>query len=174
MEDNGKELERILEEGISSYADGEPLAGLDERIMARVRMAVSPPRSVAGLWAALAVGLALAVSASVSRRMGSSEATPVRIVAETKTPTAEKTTTQSEALKVSVPRHRSSGVAGLPKRPVFPTPSPLTAEERRLLAMVRQDPEGTAQAFDSLRKRGNEALEIVPLVIPPLETGGGQ
>jgi hypothetical protein len=172
MEDNGKELERILEECISSYADGEPLAGLEERIMARVRMTESPRRGVAGLWAALAVGLALLVGASVSRRMGSGDVRPVRVVAETKTATVEKTTTQSDVLKVAVPRHHGSRVAGLPKRPVFPTPSPLTTEERRLLAMVRQDPDGTAQAFDSLRR--NEALEIAPLVIPPLETGGEQ
>jgi DNA polymerase III delta subunit len=50
----------------------------------------------------------------------------------------------------------------------------LTSEERLLLAMVKQDPERTAQAFDSLRKRESEPLEIAPLVIPPLETGEGQ
>ena len=61
----------------------------------------------------------------------------------------------------------------LPKLAVFPTPSPLTVEEQRLIALVAVDPKGTAEAFESLRKR-NEPLEIAPLVIEPLNMGGGQ
>jgi hypothetical protein len=50
----------------------------------------------------------------------------------------------------------------------------LTSEERLLVAMVKQDPEGAAQVFGSLRKRESEPLEIAPLIMPPLETGEGQ
>ena len=69
--------------------------------------------------------------------------------------------------------HRPEGVKALPKLAVFPTPSPLTVEEQRLMAMVAADPKGTAEAFESLKKR-NQALEIAPLVIEPLTIDGGQ
>ena len=37
MENNEDLLNEILDEGISSYANGEPLAGLESRILARVQ-----------------------------------------------------------------------------------------------------------------------------------------
>ena len=211
MEDNVNELEKVLQEGISSYAGVEPLAGLEERILARVRMTESRRRSMAGWWAAWALGVAaLAVGWSVYLRMGRTEPTPVHILSETKTATVSRTPPQIETITVSKrsahgslrpthndekPRHDAESLAeprpqgsvgypstvfqgshraALPKRLVFPTPSPLSNEERLLLAMMKRDPDGTAQVFDSLRKRGSEPLEIAPLVIPPLETGGGQ
>jgi len=175
MEGNVNELDRILQVGISSYPGGEPLAGLEERILARVRITESSRRSIAGWWAILTVGLAaLVMSVSVYLRTGHTESRPVRGPLETKTATLDETPRRIEAISVSKRRGHSHREAALPKQPVFPTPSPLTPEERLLLAMLKRDPDGTAQVFDSLRKRGSEPLEIAPLVILPLETGGGQ
>jgi hypothetical protein len=174
MENNVNDLERILQEGISSYAGVEPLAGLEERILARVRMNENRRASTAGWWAAWALGVAvLAVGGSVYLRMGCTEPAAVHIVSETKTAIVHEAPRQIEAIDVSKRRGHSHRAA-LPKRAVFPTPSPLSDEERLLLAMMKRDPDGTAQVFESLRKRGSEPLEIAPLVIPPLETGGGQ
>jgi hypothetical protein len=174
MEDDVNDLERILQEGISNYAGVEPLAGLEERILARVRMTESRRGSMAGWWAAWALGVAaLAVGGSAYLRMGRTQPPPGRIVSETKTATVREMPRQIEAINMAKRRGHSRRAA-LPKRPVFPTPSPLTTEERLMLAMMKRDPDGTAQVFDSLRKRGSEPLEIAPLVIPPLETSGGQ
>ena len=171
MKDNDTRLERILEQGISSYTHCEPLAGLEERIMARLHLAERPRERTQRRWAALAAGLALLiVGVSIYWPMRHVEPKPVRIAAaETKTPPFEPIQAPNQPPRIRKPMHRSRQVDTLPKRAVFPTPSPLTPEERRLLAMVQQDPEGTVQAFESLRKRASEPLEIAPLVIPPVE-----
>jgi hypothetical protein len=175
MENNTPELERILQEGISSYAAGEALTGLEERIIARVRMTKSSRENTAGVWAVLAMGLAvLVLCGSVYLRVGRTQSRPLRIVSEAKTATLEETPSRPDEIKTSRPKRHRNPVVALPKQPVFPTPSPLTVQERMLVAMVKQDPEGTAQIFDSLRKRGSEPLEIAPLIISPLETGEGQ
>jgi hypothetical protein len=62
----------------------------------------------------------------------------------------------------------------LPKLEQFPTPVPLTAEERALIAFVTRYPKEAQQAFEDLRKRSEEPIEIQPIQIPPLEDSGGQ
>jgi hypothetical protein len=175
MKDEMDELERVLQEGISRYADAEPLAGLEERIIARVRMTESSRSSRAEWWAVLAVGVAaLVVGGFVHLGVGHTESRPLSIAAVEKAAVPDLKPKRTAAIKVFKPSVHSHSRAPLPKQPEFPTPSPLTSEERLLLAMVKQDPERTAQAFDSLRKRESEPLEIAPLVIPPLEAGEGQ
>jgi hypothetical protein len=173
MEDNLGELERILQEGIFTYAGVEPLSGLDERVMARVRMAKRPRTNMAGWWAALVLGAAALMVISVYLRMGGTQTRPA-ILPEVRTAIVAKVPEPIETMRISTQRPRRHRVAPLPKQRIFPTPFPLTAQELRLLAMAKQDPEGTAQTFNSLQKRASEPVEIVPLVIPPLETGGGQ
>jgi hypothetical protein len=161
-------LERILKEGIASYGQSEPLAGMEERILARIRIVERPQRRLTGWVVAFTVGVAgIGVLCVLPRH---EEPRPVRVV--TNIPPAP-VRAEAALVRVSTPRrHQSSHMKALPNLPVFPTPSPLTAEERRLLALVREDPEGTAEAFESLRKR-SEPIEIAPLVIQPLESGGG-
>ncbi len=175
MENDMDELERVLQEGISRYADAEPLAGLEERIMARVRMTASSRSSRADWWAVLAIGVAASlVGGFVYLRMEHTESRPLTIAAVKRAAIPVLAPRQTAPIKILKPRVHSHVRAALPKLPEFPTPSPLTSEERLLLAMLQQDPERTAQAFDSLRKRESEPLEIAPLVIPPLETSEGQ
>jgi hypothetical protein len=175
MEDEMDELERVLQEGISRYADAEPLAGLEERIMARVRITESSRRSIAEWWAVLAVGVAaLVVGGFVYLGMEHTQSRPLTVALTKKAAIPELAPRRTAAIGVFKPRGHSHARAALPKQPQFPTPSPLTSEERLLVAMVKQDPEQTARAFDSLRKRASEPLEIAPLVISPLETGEGQ
>jgi hypothetical protein len=165
------DLERILEDGIASYADGEPLVGLDERIIARIRLTASPRNRVWGAWAALAlIAAGIAVFWMIPR-----EPRLVANVVETKAPPLKPPPARTKRASF-VPRRRSQihRIPDLPKQTVFPAPSPLTPEERRLVAMVEQDPQATAQAFASLRKRTRETLDIAPLVIPPLEPIEGQ
>jgi hypothetical protein len=175
MEDDMDELERILQEGVSRYADGEPLAGLEERIIARVRVTGSLRRSRAEWWVVLAVGLAaLLVGGFVYLRMEHTESRPLTVAVIEKAAVPDLAPRPTAAVGVQKPRGHSHPRAALPKQPQFPTPLPLSREERLLVAMVQEDPERTAQAFESLRKHESESLEIAPLVIPPLETGEGQ
>jgi hypothetical protein len=65
MLNNPDELERILERGIASYSDGEPLAGMEERVVARIGMAKMPRRGVSGWFAVWVLGMAVAAIAGL-------------------------------------------------------------------------------------------------------------
>ena len=79
-----KELEQILQEGLAAYVGGEPLAGLEDRILARVRTAESSRGSMTGLWAVLALGSAVLVVIAVYLTVGHTESQPERVASEVK------------------------------------------------------------------------------------------
>jgi len=156
-------LERILDAGIAGYGVTEPLAGMEGRILARV--AERPRRRMSGWWLAMAGGLAgMAVVVLTATHKSEGQLAPVQKVAEVRPVTMAVTAMPARDGRRHVPRR----VKGLAKLRTFPTPTPLTQEERLLVAMVRQDPDRTAEAFESLRKR-SEPIEIAPLMIAPLE-----
>ena len=169
MQNNDRVLEQILDESIASYSEGAPLAGMEERILARIRLAETPSSGITGWRVAFGAGLAAIVIGafffSLERR---EEPRLTNLALATKR-------VEAIPIQIAVPqivvkaRHRITRMTALPKKPVFPTPTPLTAEERRLLALIKQDPEGTALAFNSLRRKSDE-----PIVIPPLESDDGQ
>ena len=161
--------ERILDEGMAGYASAEPLAGMEERILAKIRAAEGPQRRLRGwgvVLAAATAGLCLLVMLP-TRKAELGRPVPAGVVVQL------QVSVPKQAVSVSRVLHRRARAKVLPKLAVFPTPSPLTGEERRLIALVATDPKGTAEAFESLRKR-SEPLEIAPLVIEPLTIGGGQ
>ena len=164
------DLEHILDESIASYADGEPLAGLDERIMARIRLTPRRARRTAAQWATAAIVAAIAALWC----MIPNAPQPVAGIVRTRTPLLAPLPALTERVVAAKRRGHVQRIPALPKQLVFPAPSPLTPEERRLVAMVAQDPQATAQAFASLRKRASEPLDIAPLVIPPLDPTEGQ
>lgn len=60
----------------------------------------------------------------------------------------------------------------LPKREQFPTPTPLTAEERALLAFVEQSPRQAEKVLADTRRRSEEPIRIEEIHIEPLPDGG--
>jgi hypothetical protein len=160
------EIERILDDGISSYSDAEPLTGIEERIVARIRSAKAPRLGLAALGlAGLSIGLA--VAASLFLLVSRNQPQPVAIVSETKPLTIELAP-RPAPVRMPKPR-RAARMAALPKERMFPTPSSVTREEHLLLVLVTNHPEEAAEGFESLRQRANEPVEIPPLVIEPLE-----
>ena len=57
----------------------------------------------------------------------------------------------------------------LPKLDVFPTPKPLTAEERALLDVAVKAPPQARQAIVDAQEQNKEPLHIAAIHIPPLE-----
>ena len=161
--------ERILDEGIAGYVSAEPLAGMEERIIAKIRVAQRPQRRLKGWGVALAVGVA-GLSVIVLLPPPTEE---LRAPVPAAVVIPPRLSVPQQGVRVSRMLPRRARAKVLPKLAVFPTPSPLTVEEQRLIALVAVDPKGTAEAFESLRKR-NEPLEIAPLVIEPLNIDGGQ
>jgi hypothetical protein len=167
-------LEQILKEGIASYASGEPLAGLENRILGRIHTTLRKPGRRIGWQVAIAVVLAATVLLFLPSRPQATRVQPVEVVAVASPRVSLGSRVQSaNFLLRTKKRHRYAIKAQLPKLPVFPAPTPLTAEEHRLIALLVRDPAGTAAAFESLRKQ-SEPLQIEELTIQPLETGGGQ
>ena len=61
----------------------------------------------------------------------------------------------------------------LPKRDQFPTPVPLTPEERALIALAQLRP-AEAEAIAELQKKNSREIEIPPIEIPPLRIDGNR
>jgi hypothetical protein len=164
-------VHRILEAGIAGYTQQEPLAGLPDRILSRIALTQpAPPRKT---WhAALAISSAAVIILNFflwPRPRAIENAHPaVSIVAAQPVIKPEPTSLRTSP-KHSPTHHAKS----LPKLPVFPTPTPLTNEERRLVAFVEKDPQGAAETFKSFRKQ-SEPLQIEDLKIQPLDTSEGQ
>jgi hypothetical protein len=168
------ELDRRIDNALAGYAGAEPLAGLEERVLRRVR--VASRRRAFGWAAAIAVAAALVVTVIVVRaphHVGSKSHDVARV--ETSLP--PRPTPVVEKPRVVPNRRVKSRLARLeplPKLEQFPTPVPLTAEERALVAFVTRYPKEAQQAFEDLRKRSEEPIEIQPIQIPSLEDSGAQ
>jgi hypothetical protein len=162
------DLDKVIDGALAAYSQAEPLAGLESRVLTRVRTAKTARRR---LWRwALPVPVLAAILVAVLTRKP--EPVPVARIAP------PPVTVESPALAPpAVPRHfaarppartpRPFVRAGLPKQEMFPTPSQLTKEERLLVELAQSHPY-------ELTARPVEAIEIKPIQIAPLQIDGGQ
>ncbi len=154
MQDN--ELDRILDGALAGYSDATPLAGLEQRVLNRIGSGKRNRRwlrcfQVAGAMAAILLLGFVALS--------------LRTRPETPFPIA--TAPPQRALAPAPIPRRIPARRNLDRRPdKFPSPAPLTTEERTLLALIRSAPETI--------KMASAAIEIPPIQIPPLQSDGSQ
>jgi hypothetical protein len=164
------ELDKILDDALSTYSREEPRPGLDGRILIRVH-AVREQRRFHWLrWAAAIAAFAcfaLAVTFWTTRDSTPKSRQPVRVIATTASPSP----IAPQAVQTSVARRRPKHVH-LPKREQFPTPTPLTVEERTLLAFVVRSPKQAEELFSSAKSRASEPLQIEEIQIEPLRDSG--
>lgn len=173
MPDRPDELERMLERGIASYSETEPLAGMEERIIARIGVTKMPRRTVMSGRVTWALALAMmAVAGLMLIRTRRSEPRPMAVAAVSRPSHFEPAQVQVRISETARQPHsaRAGRVRALPKGPVFPTPSPLTTEERLMMALVSKNPDEAAQAFASLERRKDEPIAADPIVISPIPT----
>lgn len=166
------ELDRTIDGALAGYSDAEPLAGLEERVLNRVRLAEAGRRCVLGWVFAFVVVASLAMVAIVVRTPRHSE--PKTYVVGI--PAVEGPALAAERPLVATKRRAKSHAPRkrpLPKQDQFPAPLPITAEERALLALA-EHPKDAEDAFADLRKRSDTLIEIQPIQIPPLESDGAQ
>ncbi len=171
--DNGRdELDRLIDGALAGYSDAEALAGLEGRVLNRVRAARARRRRWFA-WAAVAavaasvvvVGIVVRVERRVVRK-------PVEMVqAKHAFPTAVARMPRLIPKRVSV--KRSGRPKPLPKLEQFPSPAPLTEQERALVALARQDPEELGK-FAEMERQSEAPLEIQPIQIAPLQRDGDQ
>ena len=171
MESKDK-LDRTIDSALAAYSDAEPLAGIEERVLYRVQVAEAGRRRVIAWAFAFVAAAALVVPVIVVRapRHSGPKTYVVGIPAVTRpVPVTEK-------LRVA-PKQRATSHAPrkkpLPKEERFPAHTPITTEERALLALA-EHPKDAENAFADLRKRSDAPVEIQPIQIPPLESDGAQ
>lgn len=164
------QLERIIDEALHRYSDAEPLAGMEERVLDRIRVQETKGRTVSRtLWAYPAVAAAMLALLVLVHPHQERVVNPVQ-TAPSQTqhlpPNRTSDLAKVQVLNRTQPAHKPQT---LPKLEQFPAPSPLSSEERALVAFVRRDPVAAAKFFEDQQSRVDEPLEIKPLEIKPLE-----
>jgi hypothetical protein len=143
------ELDIALDAALAKYAAVEPRAGLEDRVMANLRAerARVPDRawwrwSVAGALAGIVI-----VALAVALRSGRAHAPVMANHPSTATSRAEQSGTQAASNDGAIPTapvHRSPPkveMAVKPKLDEFPSPRPLSEQEKLLIRYVREFPE---------------------------------
>lgn len=153
-------LERLIEEALAVYTNAEPLAGMEERVLQRVRAEGGRPRRKwlggAG-WAAISVSAAAALWAAAI--WTHPVAAPARVLLN-----APRATPLFAAVHPVVPR----------RAPVLRPKPAVTAEERALLALVAQAPEETSAALRELQLKASEPVRVDEIKIEPLQVDGSR
>jgi hypothetical protein len=164
------ELDRTIDSALAAYSDAEPLAGLEERVLYRVQAAEAGRRRVLG-WAVALVAAASVVMAVIVVRAPRHLESKIYIVG---LPAVARPVPAAEKPRVA-PKQRAKShrlrPRPLPKQNQFPAPTPITTEERAVLAFAELSPKDAEDAF---RKRSDEPIEIQPIQIPPLRSDGAQ
>jgi hypothetical protein len=160
------DLDTLIDGALAAYSTAEPLAGLDQRVLERVRVAEAARRR---RWRWGFVLAAPALGATVLMILAPRpEAQPVRVaIVQPKPAPVALPTLPPASPRPVVKARRPAPKPELPKRNLFPTVSPLTDEERLLVGLAQSNP-------GFLPPKPVEEIEIKPIEIAPLQVDGGQ
>jgi len=172
---NDRELDQIVDAALPAYSATEPRPGLEQRILAR--SLAEPPRQrpwflkwaiVVPEIASLLLIVLLTLGPYLPRKTvfdaKAPITPPIAVPAHQVQPATPWPTAQPRSASRSV--RATSTRNPLPKQPVFPTPSPLTAEEVAMIALTRaqaQMPLRTAEADVEIPEMHIAEFEIKPL-----------
>lgn len=180
-DESERECDALLDAALKSYAqaegEDESVPAVTSRTMAAVRAADSQRKKATWAWWALPVAAVLVLAAVLLplRRHAQpvSHASVSRMTQPAPPRSAQVEPPPSHAAVRRVSEHvqRKALVAPqpLPKLDVFPTPTPLSAEERALVAMAQRDPKQAEQALTMPEEKPSTPLEIKPLTIAAIE-----
>ena len=169
MNNSRDELDRLIDGALASYSTAEPLTGLEARVLNRVRAVRARLRLL--VWGLAFVVAASVVVVGIVVRTEQHVAVPKPMTAKV-TPAPAAPAPMKPVARVRRVAHRR-GPRPLPKLEQFPSPTPLTAQERALVALARQDPEELGK-FAEMERQSEAPLEIQPIQIAPLQQDGDQ
>jgi hypothetical protein len=156
-------LDRVLDKALAEYSREEPLSGLEQRVLNRVRAEGSVRRVAFGRWV-LACGIAAVAVIILTTVLWkrplppgpgpglAAQAEPSRLA-------------QPQPPAPSPQARRARFASGQARRTV-----PLTREERALLAVVTRAPNQALEAFNDLQRRSAEPIEFDEIKIEPLRS----
>jgi hypothetical protein len=187
------EFDRVLDDALAEYRDAEPLAGMEDRVLRRVKSQAERRRKPGWQWSAMvaAAALALAVGIGLSghARHRASSLPLAQQQALPAEPPSQTVDTQPMNTPASRPMQAAKAIRQgnrgpqqtaqlarsetAPTREHFPSPVPLQAEERTLLALAQTHPEVLR---DLSRSENDQEISIAPINIKPLadKTAGTQ
>ncbi|MFZ0746452.1 MAG: hypothetical protein WAM85_18740 [Terracidiphilus sp.] len=183
------ELDDLLDAALGTYADPGPDSDLDQRILARIaaqKLAEPAPRRHWLPWVialpAAACLLLLVFSGPKTAHPPSGPATkaavrpsqsPVITAHSEPHPVAHVEPVRGSQRPFHAAVYRpvvlAAKSAPLPKLDVFPTPQPLSPEERALVMFAARAPERERQSLIEAQKQSDEPLRIEAINIPPLD-----
>ena len=180
------ELDHLIDGALSGYSSADPMEGLEDRVLHRVHVAGAARRGPWPYRLGFALpALAALMFAGIALRMWWNPQSPATNAARSAAVFKPSSTAPgpqlgpARALQVATSKRRigtgqehSAPARSLPKEEYFPTPVPITDEERALVAWVGRAPMEAKQAFADLRKRSDEPIAIQPIQIPPLQSDG--
>jgi hypothetical protein len=169
-------LEDMLDEALADYVTAEPSPELERRVLDYARNHAARAETVWGRslmpWLS-AASIMLAASTILWLGHSTRQQTPTIHGLESSSVQSAplKSAAPSAAQRVSIVVHRQRGHRVnrvLPKRNVFPTPSPLSSEERALLAYAERPPKELPAELTDL---GGpiKPIQIAAIQIKPLD-----
>lgn len=182
---NHDEFDGLLHEALGEYREAEPLAGIESRILSRIAQPETRRNRFVLRWAialACAAAIAAAVWFGIGRRtprpappseaaaIQPAENAPVPTHAPVAVASAPDTAEVRKAASRTAPQSTHTQTATQVKPAVFPSPAPLTAEERAFLAALNQSPSTMTVASEPEKPITIAEIEIKPLVLGGLPT----
>jgi hypothetical protein len=186
MGDKNKFVDELMDSALAQQRAEEPRAGLEARILGHVRAAASQRSSRKGLWVAVTATAALVmiVAFYMARRPHGAAVDTSHAVNAVTAPPPQKTLTANSG---ATPNARAAPSVHEPKLTArrenkpsrrvqahhwpsqFPTPAPLTEEQKALVQYVRETPPKVLAEPILKAELTVQHVEIKPLEIPPLE-----
>lgn len=156
------DIDRIIDDALASYSGAEPRAGLERRVTRNIEAA---GRGLRWAWSWVAAATAAAVLAMAVVVIWPESAPPRPTAFAMRIPRAELRSLAPVAVtKAPAPRRVRTAPRrpdAVPKQNMFPSPVPLSRDERVVLASVSKYP-------DSLPNLSSEPIQIKPITIAPL------
>ena len=181
------EMDLLIHSALSSYADPGRESGLEKRILARI--AEEDALVTGRRWLPWAIALPVAAGLLLLLMLSAHRQTVTPLAHHLQVPLAQQTEVANAGPEPStdhrLTRRESSGggirllnsrgnidtgkTELLPKREVFPTPQPLSPEERAFANFVARATETERQSFIEAQKRDDAPLSIAAIEIQPLD-----
>jgi hypothetical protein len=185
------EFDQILDDALAEYREAEPLAGLEDRVLQRLRLQAERRRKLWWRWSAItAVAAALVVAAWIGLGNRTRQEVVTSSVVQKQVPPIEPQSRTADAraaneqraakptvlaksvshgARVPTPAQFAAEHAAMGKQ--FPSGAPLKPEERMLLVLATTHPEILMDMPDD-----DKEIAIAPISIKPLvdEAGGSQ
>ena len=174
MNERQDRIDKWLDDALTTYGEAPESEGLERRILARV--AANTPRTPRRSTFTIALAAALAVAMAglfwwlTAKSHAEPESTPMIASTKSELPRlpAKPVPALAAALASTASAPRVQKKPAAPKRSRFPTPSPLSSEERALVQLVSSNAAHVPRAFTRLAGP-IKPIEITAIEIKPLQ-----